>query len=260
VTSGALAVPAEGVLGYRLERVETIGSTSDACIERAKVGEADGLAILARVQTKARGSRGRDWSAPLGNLMLSVLLRPRDAVERAGAGQWALLAGLALVEALAEFDVAPACLTLKWPNDVLRDEAKLAGVLIDAAMTTDGTLDWLVIGVGANLAVAPPVEGRRVATLAGHGGTPPTADAVAARFLDRVGYWRDRLGEGGFAPIRAAWLDHAHPIGTPVTIRQGDHARAGAFAGLSPDGALLLLADGETHAISTGDVLMGQGG
>jgi BirA family biotin operon repressor/biotin-[acetyl-CoA-carboxylase] ligase len=260
VRSGALVFPAEGLLGYRLERVDTIGSTSDACIERAKAGEPDGLAILARVQTKARGSRGRDWSAPLGNLMLSVLLRPLDAVEGAGAGQWALLAGLALVEALAEFDIAPALLTLKWPNDVLRDEAKLAGVLIDAAMTTDGTMDWLVIGVGANLAVAPPVEGRRVATIASHEGTPPTADSVAVRFLDRIAHWRDRLAENGFAPIRAAWLSHAHPIGTPVTIRQGDRTRAGIFAGLSPEGALLLLADGEIHAISTGDVLMGQGG
>ncbi len=245
--------------GYRLEQAALLPSTSDACVERAKAGEPDGLAILAESQTAARGSRGRSWACPLGNLYLSVLLRPRNRQEEAGAGQWALLAGIACIEALSPFDAEPAALSLKWPNDVLREGAKLGGILVDAAMTAEGGTDWLVIGVGANLATAPVIEGRRIAALHPPG-APPAPAAVARAFLARIAAWRAILAEDGFAPIRAAWLGRAHPLGTPVTIRDSLRSREGLFAGLSPRGELLLSVGGQIHVISTGDVLLGQGG
>lgn len=246
--------------GYRLEEVVSIPSTSDACAARARAGAPDGLAILAEGQTAARGSRGRSWSCPPGNLYLSVLLRPRHAAEAAGAGQWALLVGVALIEALRAFDAEPETLQLKWPNDVLRDGAKLAGILIDATMASGGDgLDWLVAGMGANLAVAPPVEGRRIAALQPLGGAPPVPRAVTLAFLDSLERWRGRLAAEGFAPVRAAWLAAAHPLGTPVTVTDSRQSRVGSFAGLSPEGALLLSAAGEIAVISTGDVLLGQG-
>lgn len=244
--------------GYRLEHVALIPSTSDACVARARAGSADGLAILADEQTAARGSRGRSWTAPPGNLYLSILLRPRNAAEATGAGQWALLAGLAFVEALSAFDAAPAQLTVKWPNDILRDGAKLGGILVDAEMGEAG-LAWLVIGVGANLAVAPAVEGRRTAAIRSRAALPPEPRAVAEAFIDRIRYWRDELGRSGFAPIRTHWLERAHPRGTPVTIKDARGVRDGLFAGLSERGELLLSVGDELHRISTGDVLLGQG-
>ena len=246
--------------GYRLEDVALIPSTSDACVARAHAGEPDGLAILAEGQTAARGSRGRSWASPPGNLYLSVLLRPRNAFEAAGAGQWALLVGCALIEALRAFDTAPGLFQLKWPNDVLRDGAKLAGILVDAAMAAEGGIEWLVAGVGANLAVAPTVEGRRIAMLEPASGSPPSPRAVTEVFLARLDAWRERLADEGFAPVRAAWLAAAHPIGTPVTIKDALRLREGAFAGLSAEGALLLSVAGEVAVISTGDVLLGQEG
>lgn len=255
-------VPLPG--GYRLEQVTVIASTSDACIARAHAGAADGLAVLAEAQTAARGSRGRSWSCPPGNLYLSVLLRPRNAAEAAGAGQWSLLVGCALIEALQHFDAAPPLLQLKWPNDVLRDGAKLAGILVDAAMSAAGAVDWLVAGLGANLAVAPVVEGRRTAALVSASGGPPRPRAVTEVFLARLEAWRLRLAAEGFAPVRAAWLAAAHPLGTMVTIKDARRSRDGAFAGLSAEGALLLSepgADGgRLTVISTGDVLLGQEG
>ncbi|GAB0118684.1 biotin--[acetyl-CoA-carboxylase] ligase [Acidisoma sp. 7E03] len=245
---------------YRLEEVVSISSTSDACADRARGGAPDGLAILAEAQTAARGSRGRSWSCPPGNLYLSVLLRPRNAAEAGGAGQWALLVGVALIEALRAFDAAPEQLQLKWPNDVLRDGAKLAGILIDAAMASGGEgLDWLVAGMGANLAIAPPVEGRRTAALVTEDGVPPAPRAVTLAFLDSLERWRGRLAAEGFAPVRAAWLAAAHPLGTLVTVTDARQNRVGSFAGLSPEGALLLSSAGEILVISTGDVLLGQG-
>ncbi|MCB8881876.1 biotin--[acetyl-CoA-carboxylase] ligase [Acidisoma cellulosilytica] len=246
--------------GYRLEEVQLIPSTSDACIARVHEGAADGLAILAAAQSAARGSRGRSWSAPLGNLYLSVLLRPRNAAEAGGAGQWALLAGLAFVEALSAYDADPEQLTVKWPNDVLRAGAKLGGVLVDAGMGKNG-LDWLVIGVGANLAVAPVVTGRLTAAILPRAGTAPSPRDVAHSFIARIAYWRGLLAERGFAPIRSAWMARAHPIGTPIAVRdaRGDSMAEGTFAGLSETGELLLSMGETTRAISTGDVLLGQG-
>jgi BirA family biotin operon repressor/biotin-[acetyl-CoA-carboxylase] ligase len=246
-------------VGYRLEQAALLPSTSDACIERAKAGEPDGLAILAESQTAGRGSRGRSWACPPGNLYLSVLLRPRNQPEQAGAGQWALLAGIAFIEALSLFDAEPMALSLKWPNDILREGAKLGGILVDAAMTPDGGAEWLVIGVGANLASAPVIEGRRIAALRPPA-EPPAPAAVAHAFLARIAAWRLVLAEHGFAPIRAGWLGRAHPVGTPVTIRDSLRSRAGLFAGLSLRGELLLSEGHQIHTISTGDVLLGQGG
>ena len=243
---------------YRLEQVASLPSTSDACIERAKAGAPDGLAIRADSQTAGRGSRGRAWTCPPGNLYLSVLLRPRNTAEQAGAGQWALLAGVALIETLAQFSDEPNGLGLKWPNDVLSDGAKLAGILVDAAMTAGGAADWLVAGVGANLAAAPTIEGRRTAVLATPDGAPASPEAVAGLFLSRIEVWRGVLARDGFAPVREAWLRWAHPLGTPVTIKDARQVRTGVFAGLSAQGELLLSMGDAIHTISTGDVLLGQ--
>ncbi len=265
MTASGLEPGTARLAGYRLERVESLPSTSDACVERARAGEPDGLAILADGQTAARGSRGRSWAVQPGNLYLSVLLRPRNRAEEAGAGQWALLAGVALIEALARFAAEPAALRLKWPNDVLSDGAKLAGILVDAAMTAGGMhggggTDWLVIGVGANLASAPVIEGRRIAALVTPDGAPPSPVSVAQVFLARIEAWRRVLEGEGFAAIREAWLGRAHPLGTPVTIKDALRIRTGVFAGLSAEGELLLSVGDACHAISTGDVLLGQGG
>lgn len=257
--SGLAPKPPDLCAAYRLERVESLPSTSDACIEQAKAGAPDGLAILAENQTAGRGSRGRIWACPPGNLYLSVLLRPRNDAEGAGAGQWALLAGVVLIETLAQFAATPDGLRLKWPNDVLSDGAKLAGILVDAAMTANTGSDWLVVGVGANLASAPVIEGRQIAALVTPNGAPPQPAEVAEAFLANLERWRGVLASAGFSPIRDAWLSHAHPVGTPLSIKDALRIRTGVFAGLSVRGELLLSAGDTIHTISTGDVLLGQG-
>ena len=237
---------------WRLERYETLASTSDLCLARAKVGEAAGLAVLAAAQTAGRGSRGRHWVAPAGNLNLSVLLRP--GTPAAEAGLFALLAGLAVAEALQRFLPSAAWAMLKWPNDILLDDAKLGGILIDAAPVA-GVLDWLVVGIGVNLVTAPRLEGRATTTLRAHGGNVAAADAAAA-VLDRLAAWLAVLRDGGAAAVRAAWLARAHPLGAVLALHAGGETRQGEFAGLSSTGALLLRRGGETETINTGEVLL----
>lgn len=199
--------------GYQLEQVALLPSTSDACVERAKEGATDGFAILAESQTAGRGSRGRSWACPAGNLYLSVLLRPQNLHEEGGAGQWALLAGVAFIEALSLFDAEPHVLSLKWPNDALRDGAKLGGILVDAAMSAAGRTEWLVVGVGANLATAPVIEGRRTGALQGRGGYRPRRMQSRAHFCSGSAFggasWRRKgslpsAAHGWGARIRSA--------------------------------------------------------
>jgi BirA family biotin operon repressor/biotin-[acetyl-CoA-carboxylase] ligase len=223
---------------------DELPSTSDACIAAAKAGAPDGLALLARRQTAGRGSHGRSWASLPGNLSLSVLIR--GPIPAASAGHWSLLAGLATLRALAPY-APPDSLQLKWPNDVNLHGAKLAGILIDSAAGPDATLDWLVIGIGANLAQAPHLAGRPTACLA----SAPPPEVVAAALLTHIMALRSTLEQDGHGAIRAAWLAHAHPLGT--TLLAG--GRRGRFAGLSPSGSLLL-DDGAIHTIGAGDIMI----
>ena len=239
-------------MSWRLRRYLSLPSTSDLCAELARAGEPEGLAVLAERQTAGRGSRGRTWESPPGALALSVLLRPRE--PSINTGHWALLSALALHGALAEHAPAGA-LSLKWPNDVLIDrreraKRKVGGILLDAAFGPAG-LDWLVIGFGANLAEAPEGGGALQAA--------PDPASGANGVLGQIDRWRRvRLLEG-WSAIRAAWLNRAHPVGTPLHVRTGGFDTAGAFDGLGDDGALLLRTGGRVVAFATGDVLLGQG-
>jgi BirA family biotin operon repressor/biotin-[acetyl-CoA-carboxylase] ligase len=174
----------------------------------------------------------------MGNLNLSILLRPEPGPIQ--PGRWALLAGVALHDALAPF--APTA-TLKWPNDVLLDGAKLGGILIDSQMGAD--VEWVVIGIGVNLREAPQVEGRAATCL------PPPAPAakeLAETIVARIDHWTMQ----DTAEITAAWLDRAHPIGTLLDVHLPQRRLTGLFAGLSPLGELLLT--GHPDAIGSAEV------
>jgi BirA family transcriptional regulator, biotin operon repressor / biotin---[acetyl-CoA-carboxylase] ligase len=233
---------------WRLVVFAQLDSTSDLCTVRAKTGEAEGLAVLALQQTAGRGSRGRSWQAPEGNLNLSVLLRP--ARPAAQAGLFSLLTGIAVAEALEQFFTPPTM--LKWPNDVLLGGAKLAGILLDASPSGQ-KLDWLVIGIGINLRHAPEIPGRATTSLAAHGVIISPQDAADA-VLSSLSRWHEAEPE----TIRTAWLNRAHPIGTHLEIRSLHSTQTGTFAGLSPIGELLLHTKNRIEPISTGDVMLGR--
>jgi BirA family biotin operon repressor/biotin-[acetyl-CoA-carboxylase] ligase len=233
--------------GWRLLVHEQLGSTSDLVRTRAEAGEPERLAVLARLQTAGRGTHGRAWESPRGNLHLSVLLRP-DAAARE-TPQWSLLAALALHDALAPH--AGASLTLKWPNDLLLAGAKCAGILSEASIGADGRLAWLCIGFGANLAAAPEVPGRATAAL------PPPApppDLIAIALMKALDLWRRVWLLEGFSPIRDAWLERGPKLGAPLSVTAPQGMLAGRFEGLDERGALLLRAGDGIRIITAGHV------
>ena len=229
---------------WRVQAYEEVASTQDLAITAARAGQAGHLAILASRQVAGRGSRGRSWSAPAGNLNLSVLLRPDDA--RLDPGHWSMLAGLALYDALRPDTDA---LTLKWPNDLLIGTAKIGGILIDSSVAASGFLEWVVIGFGANLAEAPAVDGRDTACLPppAPGMSRPAASDIASAVLAAF----DRRSG---AELREAWLARAHPPGTLLDIVTPQGRMRGRFAGITARGELLL--EGHPTPVSSAEVFV----
>ena len=224
----------------------SLGSTNDEARRLAREGAAEGTVVTALEQTAGRGRHGRGWASPPGNLYLSLLLRPGLPPGR--LGELAFLAGLAVAETAAALLPAGRAVTLKWPNDVLVDGAKTAGILIEQ----EG--EAAILGIGLNLVHCPTDTPYPAATLAAAGAAADLG-AARARLLDRLAAalacWRAE----GFAPIRSAWLARAHPLGTALSVRLPEGVVAGRFAGLDPAGALLIETAAGLRRITSGEVL-----
>ncbi len=229
-----------------LETVDEIGSTSEALRARAACPGPE-AALLALRQSGGRGRLGRPWQSIDGNLHLSVLLRPQNL---RWPGHWSILAAVALADTARCYTPGGAALRLKWPNDLLLDGGKLAGILVEAG-TAPGP--WLVIGFGVNLAGVPLGLGRPVACLAS-AAPAPAPEAFARRLLQALQGWRARYAAEGFAPVRAAWLAAAHAPGERMVVGMGGQRIHGAFRGLGDDGALLLDGPEGGRAVTAGEL------
>lgn len=225
------------------------GSTNADLAARAAAGEhlREGDWLVADRQTAGRGRQGRAWFDGSGNFMGStwVSLRAGDPAP----GTLALVAGLAVFEAVGPFIPAPHRAMLKWPNDVLVDGAKLCGILLE------GTGRGVIVGIGVNLAQSPQVEGRQTVALSAFGPVPQRdafAESLARQFDIELDRWRNF----GLEPLVRRWTAAGHPQGSPLLVGEpGEEPLRGTFAGLGADGALQLrLADGTTRAIHAGEV------
>lgn len=219
-----------------------VASTNDWLLARAGA-LADLQWVRAIRQTAGRGRRGRSWASHPDNLAASVLVlaRPSDPP----AAQLALVAGVALFEA-AGAHAGRARLMLKWPNDLLMEGAKLAGILAERQG------EAVVIGFGVNLAHAPDFPDRPTIAL-GPPAPGPAAflDGLAWEFARWLGAWR----QDGLAPVRAAWEARAHPPGTLLSVA-GPPQRLGRFRRLCEDGALELETDEGLVSVHGGEVAL----
>jgi BirA family transcriptional regulator, biotin operon repressor / biotin---[acetyl-CoA-carboxylase] ligase len=247
--------------GLRLERLGTIGSTNAEARLRAQQGDSGPLWITAMAQTQGRGRHGRSWISPPGNLYASLLLSNPSPFEH--APQLAFVAALAVRDAVALEATALALqLKFKWPNDLLLDGRKCAGILIEGEATPDGRAEkglTVVIGVGVNCNSHPPLAdggiGFPATDLRAHAAAiapEQLFSRLSATMCRRVAQWdRGR----GFPAILRDWLAHAGGIGEPITVRNGDAQIQGRFVGLDQSGRLMLeRADGSIIKIAAGDV------
>lgn len=231
-------------------RFGEIDSTNEEARRRAAQGDTGPCWLVAERQTAGRGRLGRVWDSPSGNLFATALFGFRGTPAEASLTCFS--AGLAVVDAARSCGVLAPDLKLKWPNDVLSDGAKLAGILIETGQAAGGL--WIAAGFGVNVAEAPDVPGRRTACLAQHPrNTDLTAEAYIA-YLDIA--FRARLASlllRGFEPTRADWLARAAWLGEQVELAGG--AISGVMRGLDPDGALVLeKPDGGLHHVRAGEI------
>lgn len=244
-------------LGARWQQVEVVADTGSTNADLAARAAAlpDRTLLAAEHQNAGRGRFDRVWQSPPGaGLTFSVLVRPQVPVARWG---WLpLLTGVAVAEALDAW--AGVAAALKWPNDVLADGRKLAGIL---AQTAD---DSAVVGVGLNVSTTAdelPVDTATSLVLAG-GDADVVADrtgllvAIAERLDARVAQWDDHLGDAEACGLAAAYRERCDTLGREVRVSVGGGTTlVGEARAVDADGHLVVVtADGAEHVVSAGDV------
>ncbi len=240
--------------GYRLTIRDAVGSTMEEARHALHEGDPGKLWIVAREQTAGRGRHGRQWGSPPGNLYASLLLA--SPCEPPLAPQLGFVAGLALHDAAARVTGfgAPR-LALKWPNDLLIDRAKTAGLLLEGESRA-GRLD-VVIGIGVNIASKPvgtPYAATCLQDHASGAAIEVLLTALSDAWAARLAVWTQ---PGGFGPTRAAWLERAAFLGETITIRLPEGPVSGRFAGLDPSGRLELDTSSGRRMIDAGDLFFG---
>jgi BirA family biotin operon repressor/biotin-[acetyl-CoA-carboxylase] ligase len=238
-----------------------LDSTQRLAREQARAGAAEGTIVIAEAQTQGRGRLGRHWHSPPGvNLYCTLILRP--ARSPAAVPQLALVAGVAVADAIREITGHSA--QIKWPNDVLLDGRKVAGILTEM----EGELDrvaFVLVGIGVNVNLdpdgLPPELAGSATSLRAAAGTPVDRAAFTARLLAALEARYGRFLAGGFAAIRPAFESTAFLTGRAVRVSGPDAAAQGRVVGIDDDGALRLeRADGAMLRVLSGEVTLRDGG
>lgn len=237
--------------------LDEIDSTNSEAMRRIVADERGPKWITAKRQTGGKGRSGRAWVSEPGNLYAS-LITSLDVAPTV-AHHLSLIVGIAVVDAIRTV-ATPATLPglrLKWPNDVLLDGGKLAGLLMES--TSDVVTGHLVVilGIGINLSVPPADLGRDVACLVSAGVVVERLQLIS-RLSIAIEHWLTVWNRGsGFQTVREAWLARAGTIGEAMSVNTGTGPVSGTFAGIDQDGALLItLAHGDTRRFTHGDVTL----
>jgi BirA family transcriptional regulator, biotin operon repressor / biotin---[acetyl-CoA-carboxylase] ligase len=237
----------------------TVDSTQAEALRRCEVQGAP-LWVLAGEQTAGRGRRARPWASPRGNFHASLVLRPSEAAEVVALRSF--VAALALRDSFVALTGLPQAFALKWPNDVLLNGGKVAGILLEAASATTGAkgaIGTLCIGIGVNLIAAPDPAlledgALRPVSLLAETGLRIAPETFLDTLAPSYAGWEARLVQGGFRAVREAWLDHAARLGEPIRARTGTQTREGIFESIDAAGNLILRGSEGTVAIAAAEV------
>jgi BirA family biotin operon repressor/biotin-[acetyl-CoA-carboxylase] ligase len=222
-------------ISWTIEQHKTVKSTQDIVKGMAAIGQPEGMVVQATEQTGGQGRHGREWVSEKGNLYISLLLRPSCSVQN--IGQISLVAGLAVAETIrAHIDKADK-LVLKWPNDILIDGEKCAGILIETSLTGNTAVEWVALGIGINVENAPPGLGS---CLKDHAENPVKLADLRATLLKEINKYYIQWIQDGIEAIRKQWLEIAHKKGTALRIRVGAQIERGIFYDIDEQGNLLL--------------------
>lgn len=235
---------------WQIHSFETLTSTQDIARQYLTEGKLLPFAVQADMQTASRGRSGNKWVSVKGNLLTSLVI-PLQNVRARDAGQYSFLTSVALIQTLKDLGVEET-IQNKWPNDVLVNGQKIAGILLESDIGANGTLQALIIGIGVNLVSAP--EGA--AHIGSYIQNVPQPTEVLHQFIDHLQAQLDIIAREGFAPIRKTWLSLAYGLGSEIRVRLPHETFYGIFNGLDENGALIVqVKDGDApRIIHSGEV------
>jgi BirA family biotin operon repressor/biotin-[acetyl-CoA-carboxylase] ligase len=241
--------------GFRHLAYDSLGSTNSEALRLARTGTSGGLWITATEQTAGRGRRGKMWLGGQGNLAASVLLVDPTIVEKAAT--LSFVAGVALYEAVVGVAGSPIAdrLSLKWPNDLLLDRFKVAGILVEGETLQEGKLG-VVAGFGVNCASHPVIDHpvppsdflARGVDMRAEG----LFEALAVAMADELKRWNRGLD---FARTRERWIARAGGLGETIRVSSAGGSIEGIFDAIDEEGRLIVRTDRGREAIAAGDVL-----
>lgn len=224
---------------------EDVGSTNDEALALSREVKSGNYVVTAKRQNNGRGRRGRSWVGYEGNLFMSFL----QPVELSKIGQIVFVVSLSLFESLQEL-FPKIDMKLKWPNDVLVENNKISGILLEK-----GEGDYLVIGIGVNLVGAPKLEGVLY---------PATSLQDKGYHIDRLTLFKKYVEiydkncrlwqEQGFAPIREKWLQNVKGLGEEIEVHTDKETKLGIFRDVDENGVLLLERKNGLEKIYAGDI------
>ncbi|AUH35015.1 biotin--[acetyl-CoA-carboxylase] ligase [Paracoccus tegillarcae] len=257
MTEGTDSEWPQGVARHVVERVDS----TNAEAQRLAPSLSGPTWIMTREQTAGRGRRGRGWSGGADNFAATLVLRPEGGPAQ--AAQLSFVAALALDQALTAVCGPYARIAIKWPNDVLLNGGKVAGILLESMGQGQG-VDSLAIGIGVNLAAAPDPatlepEATAPVSVLGETGHQVTQDEFLDLLAPAFAAWHKKLEDFGFDPIRTAWLARAAKLGETIIARTGRDSLTGRFDGIDETGALILQTSEGRRVIPAADIYF-QGG
>ncbi len=240
------------VFGSKIYTFETIDSTNNCARVLANCWAPEGTVVLAEEQTAGRGRLGRAWIANPGeNLTFSLILRPAGSPETINV--LPLWVGVALAEVIEQ--VTGLEVVCKWPNDILIQGRKAAGILIEGSLR-EASVDFVVVGIGLNInqrSFAPELSSKAtsLALVAGH-----TFDRVKIfqELLHSLERHYRRFRHKGFDEIVPLWVSRSRMVGSRIAVSQNGTILTGTVKGLTNHGELLLDHDGEERTFLAGDV------
>jgi BirA family biotin operon repressor/biotin-[acetyl-CoA-carboxylase] ligase len=247
-------------VAYNLISLDCVDSTNAEARRQAKLGEAitpDGTLIWAREQTSGYGRRKRSWYSPPGNLYCSLVLRPDINLTR--AAEFSFIAALAVFDTLGSIGDAGHQVHLKWPNDILLNQRKVAGLLLETETRGENVADWIILGLGLNISVFPGDTEFPATSLRAEGWSATETD-VLEYFCRHFLKWTNIWMEDGFSPIRKNWLWNSYGKGDEIEIRLENKTLYGVFEDLDEDGSLLVRTNNGLCKTSAGDVFFSNSG
>jgi BirA family biotin operon repressor/biotin-[acetyl-CoA-carboxylase] ligase len=233
---------------YHLLNYDVLDSTNEEAKRLALAGGQHGAVIWSLMQTEGKGRSGNSWHSISGNLHFSLLLRPNVEVQT--LPQLSFVTSLAMFRAIRT--ITDADILIKWPNDLLLDGKKIAGILLETVITDNNP--WVIIGVGVNIEDYPRDTKYPAISLKESGVEIISAKIVLSRFLNMFESLYDEWCERGFQHIRQQWLAHAAFLHEIITLQYGEEKLSGEFTSIDEFGQIMLRTETGLKILPAGEV------